>query len=233
MVAAFARPRAAFEVGADLVSGPLAPVFVDVLAGACGVQLAVGFEGREQRVDGLLQRARELAGCAGAEGTLVLTEPADATLRRRLDDPLARSDDALDDGLSAATDAQQSSTPRGPRAVLRVTGTHGALCSWIERSLAGASDQTALRFDARPGLGLLFADVTAHDEPALLATTSALLDDARREGHATLVAAPPALRADPALVWGRPGADFPLRVAIKRALDPDGVLAAGRFVGGL
>jgi glycolate oxidase FAD binding subunit len=55
---------------------------------------------------------------------------------------------------------------------------------------------------------------------------------AGEEGQVIVAAAPPELKAD-LDVWGPPPPGFPLMRALKRSLDPAGVLNPGRFIGGI
>ena len=80
-------------------------------------------------------------------------------------------------------------------------------------------------------------------EAALVSLELGTTDAARRSLGAALSAAraigPAVVRSAPSEVrrvvdpWGPPPSDFFLMTRIKEALDPDGVFAAGRFVGGL
>jgi glycolate oxidase FAD binding subunit len=63
-------------------------------------------------------------------------------------------------------------------------------------------------------------------------TLSRLRRAAGAEGQVVVAAAPAALKQ--ALdVWGPPPAGFPIMRALKQALDPNGILNPGRFVGGI
>jgi glycolate oxidase FAD binding subunit len=53
-----------------------------------------------------------------------------------------------------------------------------------------------------------------------------------RQGHAIVLHAPESLKTQ-VNVWGPKRADFPLMQRVKRAFDPQNILAPGRFVGGL
>lgn len=68
------------------------------------------------------------------------------------------------------------------------------------------------------------------------ATAAGALDSLRlaagSEGRVVLARAPAALKKT-LDVWGAPPPAFPLMRAIKQALDPNGILNAGRFVGGI
>jgi glycolate oxidase FAD binding subunit len=210
----FARPADAFEAARLFSLQPWEPVFVDLLLGACTPQLAVGFDGRSERVDGLVQATSELLDGPSCQGRLILTDEQDVTLRTRLDDPIAH--------LGTAGDV-----------VLRWWGTPARVRAVAESLLAPRADGLLVHLDVRPVLGQVFAGLSHQDEAELCAASRTLLAELRQSGSAVLLNAPQSLRRDPETVWGPPPADFELMTRYKRALDPDGTFVAGRFVGGL
>lgn len=214
LVADFSTTRDALQAAAHIISQPWEPVFVDLLLGACTPQLAVGFDGRSERIDGLLQSSQALLSDAGCTGQQLLEDAQDLTLRTRLDDPVAQ----------LANDRE---------VLLRWWGRPAELHSALEHLLTPRDDGLTMRLDARPLLGQVFATLTHPDDSALRTATIVLLEQLRRTGSAVLLAAPHALRQDAHTVWGPPPADFVLMTQVKAALDPDRTLAAGRFVGGL
>ena len=84
---------------------------------------------------------------------------------------------------------------------------------------------------ARREQGLLVR-YSAPDEDARCALARAALTAARALGHATVLSAPAALRRALDL-WGPTPPDFALMQRVKTALDPEGLLLSGRYVGGL
>jgi len=202
------------------------PVFVSVLSGACEPQLAIGFDGGDERVQGCRRRAVSAAERVGCTGLLVLDGDDNATLRRRLDDPVAH---LLTD---TRDEAQPDDTISG--AVIRWSGRPTDLAPWLSASLATADGLgVAVRADARPGLGLAFVGLSAADGEALRSAARTLLEDGRRVASAVLLAGPDELRREADDVWGPPPADIDLMRRTQSALDPQGVFACGRFVGGL
>ncbi len=196
------------------------PVFVDVLAGACEPQLALGFDGSEERVAGCRRRAVAAAERVGCTGLMLLDDDASAELRRRLDDPVAH---LLPEDEGAR-----------PGVVVRWSGRPSLLGGWLSAALAAAERAgVAVRADARPALGLGFLGLTGDDADALEATAREVLTLGRRRGAAVLLAAPDTLRGEPEDVWGPPPADWSLMERTAQALDPQRVFSCGRFVGGL
>jgi glycolate oxidase FAD binding subunit len=212
MVYRFGAPEPAFAAADALLESGLEPVFCDVLLSAnvpvagpeVAARLAFGFDGLRSVVPQLIGAADELVS-PHQPGTLELGAGEH-------DEPLR---DSLHD-------------PKGA-AVLRVQAPRTALPA-LTRELASAAHATGVkvRADARPGLGLLLLAI----DPAPEAVVRALLATARAAGPTVLLEGPAAVGA-PDDVWGAPPPDFPLMQAIKRALDAESVLAAGRYVGGL
>jgi len=166
--------------------------------------------------------AADLHGAPGAGPvTLVLVfEGSPEGVRRRAD--AARA--AL-----AGLGATDSDPPPADEAAVsvRVDGEAARLPALLA---ALAALPVPPRARLRPALDLAFLDWPQAPPPAAF---RAALAAARACGSAVPWRAPAGLVRTTDDAWGPPPPDLPLMRRVKQALDPAGVLAAGRFVGGL
>jgi glycolate oxidase FAD binding subunit len=212
---------AAFEAARALLDSGIEPVFADVLADANDghADLVVGFDGSAARVQGGLDALPGLLADLEPDTIDVLDAASDTSLRARLDDPATMT----------ATEAPRCAESVVLRCAVPPTKLPGLARGLVQSARHGDG---AVRLDARPGLGLLFVSLDAPNEDRRRVLAEAALVAARALGHATVLTAPAAMRG--AIdCWGPRPPDFALMQRVKSALDPEGILLGGRFVGGL
>ncbi len=221
--ARWTEATAAWDALLAITDGDFQPVAAVLVGGSGAPHAMLVLEGGREEVSDQLARLRALA-------------PPDAPVVEALDPADGSGAGAAGGALAAALDPGAAA----PALLVRCEVPEAQLRSLWTALAAGAaegntpSDQPARgpALTAWLGLGVLWyaAGVGAQEMPSRAKAVRALAEDL---GGRAVVAA--ARGADPAQVqpWGDAGELLPWFQRLKQRFDPAGVLAPGRFVGGL
>jgi glycolate oxidase FAD binding subunit len=213
LLASFDAPAPAFDAGIKLARGYLAPAAAIVLDGnslrECGLNLSPS-GGKAWtlalKFDGY---AREVKA-AGSRAVEIVQDAGGRVEQQEL--------------RSAFWDAARDwSAPEDESVLLR------AIVPMTSSPLLLAAVPADARVIAQPASGVVDVRLPA---PSAASALSRLRLAAGVEGQVVVAAAPAAIKQ--ALdIWGPPPPGFPIMRALKQALDPNGILNPGRFVGGI
>ncbi|MBZ5702257.1 MAG: FAD-binding oxidoreductase [Acidobacteriia bacterium] len=246
-VAAFATAQGALELRRRIAASPLTPVTLEILSPECARlfaanrpgslaaplaapgawfhgeqwQVCAGFEGSEAVVARYARDLTRLAGEAGAAGVQIFDEDAQPPVWTR-----------LREGLPLLLEASPAA------AIFKLSLLPGQFAAVFE-ALRAAAERHALACAllARGCGAVYFALLPERNDAAALARLAAAAATifeiaAAGGGHAALLFCPAALKRSVS-VWGPPRAEFALLPRVKSAFDPAGILAPGRFAGGV
>jgi glycolate oxidase FAD binding subunit len=210
----FATPEldSLFRLAAALADVPPAPRFVEILVeDDASPRLVTSFAGLLEEVE---EGGRRTA--ATAEGLGI--EPD--------------SQSVADGGLHGRL--QAFALGRDSAVVLRAGVRRDAVHRWLVEALAEShSVARAVCAHAHAGVGVARVRLDGSDPERLPGLVASLRGAAVRAGGSLVVEVAPAAWKPALDVWGPPGPGFPLMKGVKAAFDPRGLLAPGRFVGGL
>jgi glycolate oxidase FAD binding subunit len=213
-VLAFTSPdmELLFRLGSALADSASPPRFAEVVVEGDGPsRLITGFAGLvEEAEDGFSRAAATAAGLG--------VDPA--------------QEPSGEDGLRDLIDAFER--PRDGAVVLRAGVRREAACGWLANALEVARPiARSVRAHGHAGIGVARVRLDAPDPERLPDLVAALRGGAVRGGGYVVVEAAPTGWKNALDVWGPPGAGFALMKSVKAAFDPRGLLAPGRFVGGI
>jgi len=201
-----------FRLATALIDAPPAPRFVEILVeGDASPRLVAGFAGLLEEVEEGGRRAVAMAEGLGIEP-----------------DSQSMGDGGLHGRLQAFALGRDSAV------VLRAGVRRDAVSRWLTEALAESrSVARAVCAHAHAGVGVARVRLDGSDLERLPELVASLRGAAVRAGGSLVVEAAPAAWKPALDVWGPPGPGFPLMKGVKAAFDPRGLLAPGRFVGGL
>jgi glycolate oxidase FAD binding subunit len=199
LLAHFAAPAPAFEVGLKLAHEYLAPAAAIVLDRPRPWTLALKLDGYAREVAAAKDQAVRFVREAGGA-----VEEAEIT-------------------AAFWDSARDWSAPADDSVLLR------AIAPLTSSPLLLAAVPPDASVVAQPASGVVDVRLPA---PSAAQALSRLRVAAGTEGQVVVMAAPAAVK-EALDIWGPPPPGFPIMKALKDALDPNGVLNPGRFVGGI
>ena len=215
--------------------------------------LAVRIEGTEEEVAAEGDRVCSVVGREPADAVEDWVSPAHVDAPGGVTLKIAAPSSDIVGAVRGVVAKLKETGARLARTPLRIAGHLGAGIARFHIGATGGEEEEARRADAAGGIDHGFAAtgqrtaLAAAMEPAATAERAAFAVPTERAAFAALWAAttpdavirgrvieraPAAIKAEHD-VWGTPPATLALMRALKRRFDPDGVLAPGRFVGGL
>jgi glycolate oxidase FAD binding subunit len=214
-VLAFSSPDmdVLFRLGSALADSASPPRFVEVVVEGDGPpRLITGFAGLVEEVEDGLSGAAAMAAGLGVDPE---REPA--------------GDEELHNLLDAFERARD-----GVAVVLRARTRREDARGWLASALSGARSMArSVAAHAHAGIGVAHLRLDEPDPERLTGLVAALRQAAARGGGYLVVEAAPTGWKNALDVWGPPRPGFALMRSVKAAFDPRGLLAPGRFVGGI
>lgn len=217
-----ADARAAESALASLMAGPTRPVILELVNETtaadiglpnAGLTLIVGYEDVAEAVDWQVDETLKLANDAGW--------------------PIRATDDIEAAEICASLRDWPLTTGD---ASFKATVTPGRVASFFDEAHRRARESgVGIGLLAEAGNGIIWGRIRgASDDSGKVAGLLGALLAAAVAGRGNMVVThvEPAL-ADGVARWGRPGPEWELTRRIKEALDPQGILNPGRFVGGV
>jgi glycolate oxidase FAD binding subunit len=201
-----------FRLGSALADWASPPRFVEVVVEGEGPpRLFAGFAGLVEEAEDGFGRATATASGLGVDPE---REPSGDERLRHLLDAFERAGDGT--------------------VVLRARTRREVACGWLASALDGArSIARSVGAHAHVGIGVARVRLDEPDPERLTGLVAALREAAVRGGGYLVVEAAPTGWKNALGVWGSPGPGFALMKGVKAAFDPRGLLAPGRFVGGI
>jgi glycolate oxidase FAD binding subunit len=244
-VAVFPSAERALDLRHLMARSPLRPLTFEILSPRAAELLSSDIAARIEpspMPPGTLPK-EQWAVIASFGGTGKVLDRSELELRRMAEEAGAAGIIALDDEVPGAFGRTREFVPialesSAAATILKLGILPTRMCQVLDAA-AKSADAAALRWAALArGLGVIyFALLPGEESPetlgrAIRAANDILAECARLGGNAAIPWSPTAWKS--ALpVWGLDRGDFEQMRKLKKVFDPDGILAPGRFAGGI